>query len=107
VSETLRWQIEGQDFECDPVKSERTYKARGFDFGYASLAYFDASAIVANNSVDPRTGEERFQCIGCVEDNLLVVVYCVRTLKHDKESIRILSARYAETEEEVASYRDQ
>lgn len=86
-------------FEWDEAKSEACYQARGFDFAYASQAFFDPDRIV---QADTRRnyGEDRYQLKGKIEQRLFVVVYPPRY-----DAIRIISARRA-NQREIEHYEN-
>lgn len=80
------------DFDWDEAKSEATFRARGFDFAYASRVFDGARVVVLEEQV--RSGEARTKVIGEVEANLLVIVFTMRA-----ETCRIISARLASRKE--------
>jgi len=87
------------NFEWDTVKSDCCFENRGFDFAFASRAFFDPHRIIAADN-RYNYGEERFQLIGKIGGRLFVVIY---TPRHN--SIRIISARKA-NHREVQFYED-
>lgn len=79
-------------FEWDEKKSEINLATRGFNFAFAALI-FDGPTVEMD---DNRTGysERRIQVIGCVENDILFVVYTWRG-----DTRRIVSARKANRRE--------
>jgi uncharacterized DUF497 family protein len=82
------------EFEWDEIKSNRTFKERGFDFNYATRVFSDPQLI---ERIDKRKnyGEIRRQCIGQVDDGVYFVAYTIR-----RNVIRIISARKAHDNEQ-------
>jgi uncharacterized protein len=81
------------EFEWDADKSEMCFQQRGFDFAYATQAFFDPKrAITLDTRYD--YGEARYQLHGHIEHRLYVVAYTVRG-----EVVRIISARKANLRE--------
>jgi uncharacterized DUF497 family protein len=87
------------NFEWDEAKSGACFQERGFDFVYASQAFFDPDRIV---QADTRFnyGEDRYQLTGMIERRLFVVVYTPR-----QGAMRIISARRA-NQREVQHYEN-
>jgi uncharacterized DUF497 family protein len=83
----------GVHFEWDDAKSEACLAERGFDFAYATKAFFDPHRLI---EPDRRRdyGEERYRLLGCIGLRLFVVVYTWRL-----NAIRIISARKANQRE--------
>ena len=88
------------DFEWDDTKSEACLLERGFDFAYATRAFFDPNRLI---QADTRYnyGEERYQLMGKIEGRLFVVVYTPRN-----GAIRIISARKA-NQREIKHYENR
>ena len=82
-----------KDFEWDPAKSDRCYKERGFDFGFARAIF---SGPILRRRDTRSKNETRFQALGEAAGAILLVVYTVRDGR-----CRIISARRATTEEAV------
>jgi len=77
------------EFEWDETKSEACFEKRGFDFAYATRAFFDTNRVIEPD--DRRDyGEERYRLRGSINGRLYVVIY---TLRHS--AIRIISAHKA------------
>jgi uncharacterized DUF497 family protein len=87
------------EFEWDAAKSDACFRERGFDFAYALRAFLDPDRVVRR---DHRWdyGEDRFQLTGRIEGRLFEVAFT-----HRGESIRIISARKANSRE-VRSYEN-
>jgi uncharacterized DUF497 family protein len=85
-------------FEWNETKSDATFAARGFDFGYAALVFDDPSRI---ERLDRRKdyGEPRWQTIGEIDGRIFLVVYTLR-----EGRMRIISARRAH-DNEVKEYQ--
>jgi len=66
-------------FEWDELKSEAYLLERGFDFAFASHAFFDPNRFIRE---DKRYsyGEIRYQLMGRIDGRLFVVIY---TWRHD------------------------
>lgn len=81
------------EFEWDDNKSQRTLQDRGFDFGFASQAFYDTEAF---REPDTRLeyGEDRVCLYGQIQKKLFVVVYIER-----QGRLRIISARRANSRE--------
>ncbi|WP_028874761.1 BrnT family toxin [Tepidiphilus margaritifer] len=88
------------DFEWDEAKSEACFLERGFDFAYATRAFFDPNRLI---QADTRYnyGEERYQLMGKIEGRLFVVIYTPRN-----GAIRIISARKA-NQREIKHYENR
>ena len=79
------------DFEWDENKNLYNIEKHGIDFADAALI-FDAP-ILEYEDLRQDYGEQRFICIGMVENIELVVVYAKR------KRIRLISARRASKDE--------
>jgi uncharacterized DUF497 family protein len=84
--------VQLMEFERDPAKSEATYRRRGFDFAYASRI-FDG-VWIADQDRRFNYGETRYEAIGQVDADLLVVIFTARG-----GATRIISARGANRKE--------
>lgn len=86
--------MSGVEFEWDPVKSEATFRLRGFDFAYAGRI-LERERI---ETVDARReyGEVRIRATGQVNLDILTIVYTVRGT-----AMRIISARRANRKEQA------
>jgi len=81
------------EFEWNPLKSDKCYAERGFDFAYATRAFLDPGRTV---SLDSRWdyGEDRYVLRGSIDGRLFVVVFTYRG-----DAVRIMSARKANSRE--------
>jgi uncharacterized protein len=87
------------EFEWDEAKSDACFAERGFDFSYILQAFLDPDRIVRKDTRRDY-GEDRFQMLGSVEQNLFFITYTLRGA-----AIRIISARKA-NRREVLSYEN-
>lgn len=87
------------NFEWDESKSETCFIDRGFDFLYATQAFFDPNRIL-HEDTRYSYGEERYQLFGIIEQRLYLVVF---TQRHGVT--RIISARKA-NQREVRQYEE-
>jgi uncharacterized DUF497 family protein len=81
------------EFEWDETKSNACFEERGFDFAYASQAFFDARRVIFPDQRHSY-GEERFQLLGAIDSRIFVLVYT-----HRVRGTRIISARKANARE--------
>ena len=79
-------------FEWDAAKSEANLRARGFDFAHAARIFDGPTLEMDDNRAD--YGERRIWAIGCVDNDVLFVVYTWRDGVR-----RIISARKADRRE--------
>ena len=85
----VRFELQGQVFEWDPVKASANLRKHQVSFEKASEVFFDPFVSLIDAS---DRGESREAAIGLTEDwALLFVVHVVR----HQETIRIISARPA------------
>ncbi len=85
-------------FEWDAAKAQSNLKKHHLSFETAVRVFADPFALVRQERVED--GEYRWQTLGVVEGNLLLLV--AHTLRDDEdgsEVIRIISARRAEPKE--------
>ena len=91
-------------FEWDEIKNRANRRKHGVSFETASLVFADPFARMLQDRVVD--GEPRWQAIGRVADELvLVVAHTVRN-RNDEEIIRIISARRA-LKQERKRYEEQ
>jgi hypothetical protein len=76
------------DFEWDEAKSERTRRARGFGFAYAARIF--EGPVRESDDSRHDYGERRIRALGCIDENIVLVVYTWRGGVR-----RIISARPA------------
>ena len=86
-------------FTWDDEKERINIRKHKIDFKAAVNVFLDEYAIFEYNSVDERTGEERWDAIGFFEAGIMFVVYVERITIDDNDVIRIISARHAEKKE--------
>jgi len=85
-------------FEWDPAKAQSNFRKHGVSFELATLVFSDPFALIRQDRIEG--GEYRWQALGMVEgDLLLLVVHTVREEDSNGdiiEVIRIISAREAD-----------
>ena len=86
-------------FTWDDEKERINIRKHRIDFKAAAHVFLDSDAVFEYNSVDEKTGEERWDAIGFFEAGIMFVVYVERITIDGNEVIRIISARYAERKE--------
>jgi uncharacterized DUF497 family protein len=84
-------------FEWDPAKAESNLKKHGVSFELAMRAFADPLARTEQDRIEG--GEYRWQTLGMVEDNLLLLVAHVDREEGDAQVVRIVSARTATRKE--------
>jgi len=88
-------------FEWDPAKAQSNLRKHGVSFDLATLVFSDPFALIRQDRIEG--GEYRWQALGMVEgDLLLLVVHTVREEDRNGdiiEVIRIISAREADRAE--------
>ncbi len=94
----IRISRNGLNFEWDDNKNTLNILNHKIPFSIALEVFFDQNAIIRYDDIHS-IEEERFQIIGKVQ-KILVVAYTER----EGNSIRLISARLAEKEEEEAYY---
>jgi len=75
-------------FEWDEEKDEENQTKHGVSFGLAQRAFLDPHRVIAED-VSHSAGEERFYCMGRVDDEILTVRFTFRG-----NIIRIFGAGY-------------
>jgi uncharacterized protein len=92
------------EFTWDPVKAASNVKKHGVSFETAILVFADPNCISDIEShVD---GEDRWQTIGRVDHNFVVLVVHTNWNDEELEIIRLISARPAEKQERTR-YEEQ
>lgn len=82
-------------FDWDERKNLINIKKHNLSFENAAMAFYDDDALLLYDK-NHSDNEERFFQIGLIKSlNLVCVVFCIRK----KETIRIISARYATKKE--------
>ena len=95
----IKLELGGMFFTWDDEKERINIRKHGIDFKAAVNVFLDEYAIFEYNSVDERTGEERWDAIGFFEAGIMFVVYVERITIDGNDVIRIISARQAEKRE--------
>lgn len=81
-------------YEYDPLKNESNFKKHGVYL--SEVAYFEWDAAIINEDFRLTYPEKRFEALGYIEQNLYVLIFCLR-----KEKIRVISLRKANRREHV------
>jgi uncharacterized DUF497 family protein len=85
-------------FEWDPVKNRENLRKHGVRFETAKLVFEDPW-IISRKDISHDQAEERYNALGEIAAGaILFVVFTVRE-KDDVETIRLISARAASTQE--------
>ena len=89
-------------FSWDPQKAIANFEKHGISFEESATIFSDALALDWEDLAHA-SHEKRFKRLGTSsEGNVLLVVYTVRRSKDEKETIRIISARWASRKERKA-----
>jgi uncharacterized DUF497 family protein len=88
------------DLEWDEEKSEANYRARGFDFSFATLIFGGPTLEKEDRRRD--YGEERVIAVGVADGIPLTLVYTDRKLTNGETVRRIISARKSNRRERKA-----
>jgi uncharacterized DUF497 family protein len=92
-------------FAWDIPKSIANFEKHGVPFKEAATVFGDADTLDGYNQ-EYSTHERRRQRIGrLLTGRILFVVYTIRRATHEKETIRIISARQASRKERQAYTR--
>lgn len=92
-------------FTWDIPKAIANFEKHGVPFEEAATVFGDANGLDWDD-VAHSDRERRFKRLGLSMDKrLLLVVYTMRRMGHDKEKIRIISARQASRRERQAYAR--
>jgi len=92
------------EFNWDPRKDKANRKKHGVSFEEARSVFFDENAIQFYDP-DHSEEEERFILLGTnFKLNVLVVCHCFRENEH---TVRIISARRADKDEEAEYWRNR
>ena len=92
-------------FTWDITKAITNFEKHGVPFEEATTVFADSEALDGEDA-DHSTREVRRQRIGqSVIGRILFVVYTTRKVAHEKETIRIISARQASRKERQAYAR--
>jgi uncharacterized DUF497 family protein len=89
-------------FSWDTVKAAANLEKHQISFEEAATVFSDADGLDWED-LEHSTRETRYKRLGrSISRRILIVVYTVRRLKDGKETIRIISARYASRKERKA-----
>jgi len=92
-------------FAWDIPKAIANFEKHGVPFEEAATVFGDSNALDWHDVSHSRQ-ERRFKRLGLsVSRRLLLVVYTMRSTEHEKETIRIISARSASRREREAYTR--
>ena len=84
-------------FEWDATKAASNLRKHGVSFELARRAFYDPWALMEQDRIEH--GEYRWQCLGLVDRNLLLLVAYAYRDEEGTEVIRIISARRADRKE--------
>jgi uncharacterized protein len=84
-------------FEWDPSKAASNLRKHGIRFETAALAFADPHALLEQDRVEE--GEARWQILGVVDGDLLLMVAHTVREEAEVEIVRIISARNADRKE--------
>ena len=76
-------------FEWDETKDELNKRKHGISFYSAQYAFVDPNRVIAEDLDHSTESEERYFCIGKVDDEIVTLRFTVRSNK-----IRIIGAGY-------------
>ena len=93
----------GVKFEWHPAKAESNLVGHGVTFSEAQEAFDDDYGVVFPDGVNSEE-EARFRLIGASKSRLLLISYTLREDSQGAETIRIISAREAESWEKRKYY---
>jgi uncharacterized DUF497 family protein len=92
-------------FSWDNRKAIANFEKHGIPFEEAATVFGDANGLDGDDA-EHSTREHRRQRIGqSTTGRILFVVYTIRRTEHEKETIRIISARQASRREREAYSR--
>ena len=80
--------MDGVKFEWDDQKDKENQSKHGISFAMAQLAFLDSHRVIAED-VNHSSEEDRFYCIGKVDDGIMTVRFTYRD-----DIIRIIGAGY-------------
>jgi uncharacterized protein len=84
-------------FEWDPSKAASNLRKHGVRFETATRAFADPKALLEQDRIED--GEARWQILGVVDEDLLLMVAHTAQEQEDVETVRIISARNANRRE--------
>ena len=85
------------EFEWDAQKAETNFKKHQISFELAARVFADPFALACQDRIE--NGEYRWQTLGMVEGCLILLVAHTVAENDNTESIRIISARRADSKE--------
>jgi len=85
------------EFEWDAQKAETNFKKHQISFELAARVFADPFALACQDRIE--NGEYRWQTLGMVEGCLILLVAHTVEENDNTESIRIISARRADSKE--------
>ena len=92
-------------FTWDVAKAIANFEKHGVSFEEAATVFADANGLDWDDPAHS-SQERRFKRLGrSVSERILLVVYTVRGMNHEKETFRIISARPASRRERQAYSR--
>jgi len=89
-------------FSWDPQKAIANFDKHGISFEESATIFTDSLGLDWED-LTHASQEKRYKRLGkSSQENILLVVYTVRRTKDEKETIRIISARWASRKERKA-----
>ena len=99
MTESVNYRIYSIAFVWNQQKAVRNFEKHGISFEEAATAFFDEDSVEFDDEKHSQL-ESRFKRLGISSKHrILHVVYTVRSIKDEKETIRIISARQASRKE--------
>ncbi len=89
-------------FDWDPSKNELNQKKHGISFEDAVFVFADKNALSIYDE-ENSDSEDRWITIGMIPNTKIIVVIHTDRFGHDKNTIRLISARKA-TKQEIKQY---
>jgi len=94
------------EFEWDPVKDKTNSKKHGVAFSDAALIFADPSMMTLYDKEHSRE-EDRYLSLGRTPKGQVLLVSHTQRKSGDAETIRIISARSADKDEEAVYYGEE
>jgi len=92
-------------FEWDIQKAITNYEKHGISFEEATTAFSDPNGLDGEDIAHSQHEGRRQRLAQSVTDRILLVIYTTRRRDHEKEIIRLISARQASRKERQAYAR--
>ncbi|MBS0184343.1 MAG: BrnT family toxin [Nitrospira sp.] len=92
-------------FEWDIQKAIINYEKHGVSFEEATTAFSDPNALDGEDLAHSQHERRRQRLAQSVTGRILLVIYTIRRKDHEKEIIRLISARQASRSERQAYVR--